>query len=495
MADFKIRIILEMNFMKIKILNLFLQFGMSVSLSAQTYNILHNFGGIGKDGYAPLTDLVFGSNTLYGTTASGGTNGNGTIFKINTDGNGYGILRSLTNSPSPAGGMVLIGNTLYGTMYTGGSANNGSIFKINIDGTGYTELHSFSATVPTIWGTNSDGNRPQGDLVADGDMLYGTAQYGGTNGSGTIFKINTDGSQFTVIKTLSATYLGTNNVGGNPLVSGTNTDGARPLGSLILYGSTLYGTTYHGGISSNGVVFAIQTDGSEYKVLKYFSGISAAIGAGTNSDGAAPIAGLTLRGDTLYGVAVGGGAGAGGDIFKLKTNGTCFVNLHNFLPNDGFFPRNTLLLDGGTLYGTTGAGGLSNNGTIFMVRTNGADFKILKNFNMSIGAQCDSKFVLNSNMLFGTAVNGGTNGGGVVFGLTVLPQIIMSDDSFGIQSNAFGFNLVGISNQTAIVEASTNLSEPDWQPLQTNMLDGAPIYFYDPTWNQYASRFYRVRSP
>jgi uncharacterized repeat protein (TIGR03803 family) len=64
--------------------------------------------------------LVLRSNTLYGTTASGGTNGNGTIFKINTDGSGYGIIRSLTDSGPEGGGMVLIGNTLYGTTFTGG---------------------------------------------------------------------------------------------------------------------------------------------------------------------------------------------------------------------------------------------------------------------------------------------------------------------------------------------------------------------------------------
>ena len=202
--------------------------------------------------------------------------------------------------------MVIIGSTLYGTTNTGGSADNGDIFKINTDGSGYFEMHSFSATVPTIWGTNSDGERPQADLVTDGKTLYGTAGYGGANGNGTIFKINTDGSGFTVIKSFSATFLGSNNVSGNPLLSGTNTDGAHPFGGLVLDGSTLYGTTYHGG-TSNGVVFAVQTNGSNYTVLKYFSGIS---GIGTNSDGAVPVSGSTLNGNSLYGVTVGGGAGA-----------------------------------------------------------------------------------------------------------------------------------------------------------------------------------------
>jgi uncharacterized repeat protein (TIGR03803 family) len=464
----------------------------TTNLFAQTYNILHNFGGIGNDGYAPLTDLVLSSNTLYGTTASGGTNYNGTIFKINTDGSGYGIIRSLTNSPSPEGGMVLIGNTLYGATYTGGSANNGSIFKINTDGSGYIEMHSFSATVPTVFGTNSDGNRPQADLVTDGSTLYGTARFGGVAGNGTVFKINTDGLGFAVIKTFPATFQGTNNVSGNPLEHGTNSDGSQPTGSLVLEGTTLYGTTYHGGTSSNGVVFAMQTDGSSYTVLKYFSGIN---GIGTNSDGAAPVAGLTLNGDMLYGVTVGGGAGACGNIFALNTNGENFTDLHDFLHSDGAFPHNALFLDGSTLYGTTAAGGLSNYGTIFMIQTNGADFTTLDNFDMAVGLQCDSKFVLSSNTLYGTAADGGTNNGGVVFGITVLPEILIADGNFGIQSNAFGFDVTGISNQVVIVEACMNLISPDWLPVQTNTLNGGTSYFSDPAWTNYSSRFYRLGSP
>jgi uncharacterized repeat protein (TIGR03803 family) len=150
--------------------------------------------------------------------------------------------------------------------------------------------------------------------------------------------------------------------------------------------------------------------------------------------------------------------------------------------------------DGGTLYGTTAVGGTSNKGTIFMVLTNGADFTVLRNFDNINGSQCDSKFVLSSNILFGTAVDGGTNNGGVVFGLTVLPHIL-DDANFGVQSNAFGFDFAGISNQTAIVEFSTNLSQPVWSPLQTNQLIGAPLYFSDPVSGQNPSAFYRVRSP
>ena len=72
------------------------------SSMAQLYNGLHNFPATSRDGYSP-SGLAIDGNTLYGTTASGGTNGNGTIFKINTDGAAYGILQSLTDSPGRGG--------------------------------------------------------------------------------------------------------------------------------------------------------------------------------------------------------------------------------------------------------------------------------------------------------------------------------------------------------------------------------------------------------
>jgi len=252
-------------------------------------------------------------------------------------------------------------------------------------------------------------------MVLITNTLYGTTFTGGSANGGSVFKINTDASDLAVVKTFSATYVGSNNVSGNILTSsGANDDGAKPTGGLVLDGSTLYGTTYHGG-TSNGVVFAMQTDGSGCQVLKYFSGLT---GAGTNSDGAAPAAGLTLDGDTLYGVTVGGGSGAAGNVFKIKTNGDAFADLHDF-----------------------------------------------------------------------------SNGEGVVFGLAVLPEILTADGRCGIQSNAFGFDITGISNQVIVVEVCTNLTSPDWLPIQTNTLIGGPSYFSDPQETNYPSRFYSLRVP
>ncbi len=76
-----------------------------------------------------------------------------------------------------------------------------------------------------------------------------------------------------------------------------------------------------------------------------------------------------------------------------------------------------------------------------------------------------------------------------------LPQVQTGDANFGVQTNQFGFNINWASGQTVVVEASTNLSNPVWQPVQTNTLTGGTSYCNDPQWTNYPGRFYRIRSP
>jgi hypothetical protein len=74
------------------------------------------------------------------------------------------------------------------------------------------------------------------------------------------------------------------------------------------------------------------------------------------------------------------------------------------------------------------------------------------------------------------------------------PQGQTTDGSFGVQSNQFGFNLTGTANLPVVVEACTNLGGV-WTPLFTGYVTNGSIYFSDPHWTNYPSRFYRVRSP
>src|SRR5438876_621900 len=99
-----------------------------------------------------------------------------------------------------------------------------------------TTLHNFTASPTNSSGihTNSDGANPFGGLILSGNTLFGTAQNGGTNGQGTVFVVNTNGTGFTSLYSFTAAPFGTNNDGANPR-------------TLILSGSTLYGTANGGG--------------------------------------------------------------------------------------------------------------------------------------------------------------------------------------------------------------------------------------------------------
>lgn len=65
----------------------------------------------------------------------------------------------------------------------------------------------------------------------------------------------------------------------------------------------------------------------------------------------------------------------------------------------------------------------------------------------------------------------------------------------GVRTNQFGFSIIGPSNATAVVEASTNLADPMWSRLSTNNLNGGASYFNDPWWTNYPRRFYRLILP
>jgi uncharacterized repeat protein (TIGR03803 family) len=152
------------------------------------------------EGAFPACKLVLSSGKLYGTASEGGNFGNGTIFMINTNGTGFALLHTFTatsgtlitnnDGARPKSGLLLSGNTLYGTASLGGAGGNGTVFKINMDGNGFTTLHSFSAT-NNVAGTNTDGAHPIGGLISSVGAIYGTASAGGTAGYGTLFSIST----------------------------------------------------------------------------------------------------------------------------------------------------------------------------------------------------------------------------------------------------------------------------------------------------------------
>lgn len=453
-------------------------------LFADSWRILHNFGDTNGDGYSPGSSLTLDGNTLYGTTPSGGKGGNGTLFKLNLDGGSFSNLHGFnwSDGANPGAGVVCSDGVLYGATQSGGDAGNGTVFRVNTDGSGHTVIKSFPALVPEFFGTNSDGGKPRADLILDGNTLYGAASTGGAAGNGVVFRINTDGSDFAVLKTFSPTYLGTNNVSGNFLIHGTNNDGALPIANLTLSGNTLYGTTFYGGYFSNGVIFKIETDGNDFAVLKHFPPL---IG-GTNTDGANLRAGLTLSGDTLYGATVNGGNLGSGTLFRMNTNGTDYVVLKHYYWDDGAFPNTAPIFSGSTLYGIAVAGGTARYGVLFKVNTNGSHYTVYRNLTQ----YSYSRLLFNDGTLFGTISSGGSHGRGLVFAFDIPPDL----SDLAVHSNGFAFNVSGVSNQTVVVEASPNLTNASWTPLQTNILSDVPIAILDSAATNFPSRFYRAHT-
>jgi uncharacterized repeat protein (TIGR03803 family) len=84
-------------------------------------------------------------------------------------------------------GLILSGNTFYGIAGGGGNTGNGTIFVFNLVGGGISNLHNFSAVLNL---TNSGGSTPLGGLTFSNNILYGTAQRGGTIGQGTVFSLS-----------------------------------------------------------------------------------------------------------------------------------------------------------------------------------------------------------------------------------------------------------------------------------------------------------------
>ena len=360
---------------------------------------------------------------------------------------------------SPNGGMAQGGNTLYGVTAAGGSAYNGTVFKINTDGSGYAVLYSFSTTVmdedytdynePMLY-TNTDGYRPNGGLVLADGRLYGTTPYGGLDGYGTIFSLDTNGGGFTLLHTFTT-----------PASYPTNSDGLSPEAGLILAYGTLYGTTSQGGDAGYGTVFSLNTTGTGYTVLKTFAGVdyNATTFAYTNVDGAQPQSHLILAGDALYGTANTGGQWGSGTAFCLNTNGTGFASLHDFSHDvDGQQPG-ALTLASNRLFGTCSQGGIYGAGTIFGMDTNGGGFGMLCSFGYGGGGSYpDADLVVTGNLLYGATQSDGANHAGTLF---------------AINTDGTGFNILYTFSLAAfIANSNSDGTYPNGLLVASNVLYG-----------------------
>ena len=130
-----------------------------------------------------------------------------------------------------------------------------------------------------------------------------------------------------------------------------------------------------------------------------------------NTLGSNPAAGLVQGSDGyLYGATGNGGAGGFGTIFRVKTNGSSFSVVHNFLETDGAAPYSTPLLHtNGKIYGLTEVGGTSDNGVMYAVDEN--LFPFVSAFVIRSGKVGTSVGIVGQDFLSATGVLFGTGAG------------------------------------------------------------------------------------
>jgi hypothetical protein len=388
-----------------KVVFLLVVFGFLVftPCSAQYINLINFTDTSGSYiGEYPYGFPTLSGDTLYGMTYRGGINGLGNIFSVQTNGTNYKNLIDFTGDTGsyigaePWGSLTLSGDTLYGMTQQGGINGDGTIFSVQTNGTNYKDLIDFSGTSGSYVGA-----QPWGSLTLSGDTLYGMTTAGGIGRIGNIFSVQTNGMNY------------------KDLVEFTDTSvsslGKYPYGSLTLSGDTLYGMTKEEGINEEGIIFSVQTNGTNYKDLIDFSGTSGSY------VGEQPWGSLTLSGDTLYGMTEVG-------IFSVQTNGTNYKDLIDFTGNSGSYigraPMGSLTLSGRTLYGMTQLGGINGQGNIFSVQTNGTNYTDMVDFTGDTGSYLgkypSGSLTLSGNTLYGMTYLGGVNRYGNIFSFSLL---------------------------------------------------------------------------
>jgi uncharacterized repeat protein (TIGR01451 family) len=327
---------------------------------AQPVTTIYSFA---KGPTNPRGNLTLGPDgNFYGTTGSGGQYGNGTVFRVTTN----GVITTLASfdgysyGSGPYAGLTLgADGNFYGTaiaggtnMLSGGANNTGTIFRVTTNGT-LTTVVNF---------TGANGSHPQCRLTIGQDgSFYGTTAYGGASNNGTVFRVTTNG----VLTTL-ASFAGTN--------------GAMPEAGLTLgLDGSFYGTTVSGGGTNNlGTIFRVTTNGN-LTTLVMFTGNYYTNDVNVFLNGVSPYGQLTLGTDgNLYGTTAFGGNPngdfSGGTVFQVTTNGvlTTLIYFSAFggINGDSSYAQ---LIQGadGDFYGTTSSGGANGSGTVFQVTTNG----------------------------------------------------------------------------------------------------------------------------
>jgi uncharacterized repeat protein (TIGR03803 family) len=342
-----------------------------------------------------------------------------------------------TDGDAPYGTLLRDSAGDFYTTTSAGANGAGSVFKLAPASGGTwkgTALYDFPVVA-------TEGTAPYAGLIADSaGNYYGTATTGGTYSAGTVYELSPNGTAWK--ETILYNF------------TGTNGDGADPLGNLVLDAEgNLYGTTELGGVFSSsycnnvnaeqcGTVFKLSPNGNgtyTESILHIFTG--------ANGDGANPPAGLIIDSNgNLYGTTKFGGIHGGGTAFELTPSSggtwteTILASFGNG-PTDAWAPSGPLTRDSaGNLYGTSDSSENSNYPAVFRLAPSGSGYteSVLFSFStQNSGFYPEGGVILDSEgNLYGTASRGGIDEGGLVYKLT---------PSSGTWTQTIVYNFTGVN--------------------------------------------------
>lgn len=435
---------------------------------------LISFTGAGgaAPGIGPTAGLTVGPDgALYGTTSAGGAKGFGVVFKV-TEAGIYTKLVDFTGNTGTAKGSVpgpLLAHPdgfLYGTTEAGGASGKGTVFKMSRAGK-FTTLAQFSGRTSG----SKRGAEPVGKLAASGSQLYGVTRRGGAANFGTIFKISTSGD-FTDLVDFNGSKRGANPAGGlklhsdgkfygttefggskgfgtlfsltkaakpvfTTLRSFSDATGSQPVGELVSASKTvLFGSCAAGGSSGFGGIFKITTAGT-YTLMKSFGGEAGTI------PGAVPRGGLTFGSDGFFhGATSAGGPGNLGTVFKISPAGV-FTPVTGLSPATGWMPSGAPAASGDGWLFPMAAGGSGGGGTL-LAWDPIAGLSVAADLGGILGDAPDGALLEKDGGYHGVTTTGAASGRGSTFSYSAANgAALLSDHSTTTGSLADGPFIVG----------------------------------------------------
>jgi uncharacterized repeat protein (TIGR03803 family) len=405
--------------------------------------------GYSADGFRPAEGLIKASDgKLYGTTDIGGVRGNGTVFAVNTDGTAFTKLHEFTDAEGfdPSGKLLEASDgKLYGTCYYGGPINTGCIYRINKNGSNFEIVYNFHDLNTGYW--------PSGSLIEDASgVLYGTT-FAIVGASGTVFKINKDGTNYTVLRVLDNIAM------------------HYPYSGLSMAGDYLYGSCGYGGPLNKGGIFRIKKDGTGYEELHLFNVLP--------NDGESPrTTPFIASNGKLYGTTYFGGNDNYGIIYSMDITGSNYAILKSFQDTtDGSYPTALIQASDGLLYGATYRSNISPGGagSVFRLSLDGSGFAIVKEFRpdtegSSVTSLLDleGNFVLPVSWLSFNAIQGDQK---VLLSWKTAQE--QNSNRFEVERSANGvvFSKIGVVAAAGNTNSITSYSFTD-----THSLDGISYY-------------------